>query len=115
MFKALEPYFKENNVSLKHQKSIVFYLEQYNRDNTKQTFKDYCEVLIKNRVFSKIKKDQIDNCANETFTGLIILIFPDWDIKQLEFEVKVDDINKTVKIVEKNELANRLFNTIINF
>jgi len=111
----LELFFKENSIPINQRKAIIMFLEQYNRENSSKTFKDYAELLIKYRVFSKVKKDQLRCVAYDTFTNLIILIFPEWDIEQLEFSVDVDDANKNIIITEENDLTLSLFNTIINF
>jgi len=113
MRRDLDLFLRESNIPINQRKSIVLYFEQYSRTCTSKTFKEYAEDLIRYRVFSKVKKDQVKEVAFNTFTSLITLIFPDWDITQLQYSVEVDDINKSISIVEENNLAKSLFTTII--
>jgi len=115
MYPSLEIFFKENNIPVKYQKCIIFDFEQTLRSNSKQSFKDYSEALIKCRIFTKVKKDKLLEVANDTLEKLVFAIFPEWDFNQLNYKLIIDDINKTIEISTESELTKRLFNTIINF
>jgi|ERR1035437_3690513 hypothetical protein len=115
MYNALEPFFKEFNIPAKHQKNILLFLDQYNRESNTKSFKDYATVLIKHGISSKTKKEEILQYSINFLSTLIQLVYPEWDINQLIFEIEINDSSKVVKIIEKNELTERLFNTIINF
>jgi hypothetical protein len=115
MYPSLETFFKTNNIPVKYQKCIIFDFEQALRDNSKQSFKDYSEILIKCRVFTKVKKDKLLETADDTLKKLTFAIFPEWDYSQLVYKLIIDDVNKTIEVNAENELTKRLFNTIINF